>query len=102
MRRVAVLLILGLLLVIATGTELKAEAPSTNGLSGTSPTYGYNAYRPHYSPIFAQRELDYLTYRSGVRGLDYGYGIGYWFGFGPPKQYRLLPPTPQTKAMWGR
>lgn len=79
-----------------------AQPPVRSGLYGTSPTYGYNPYKVHYGPIYAQRELDYLTFRPGVRGLDYGYGIGYWFGFGPPKQYRMLPPTQQTRAMQAR
>lgn len=83
----------------ATGSTLRAEGPVSGGLAGTSATYGYNPYKIHYGPIYAQRELDRLTYQPGVRGLDYGYGIGYWFGFGPPKQYRVLPPAQQSHAM---
>ena len=45
-------------------------------------------YQHHYGPIEAQRELDFLTYQPAVRGLDYGYGIPYFIGDGPPKQYR--------------
>lgn len=91
----------GLCLVFGTaaGSSSTAAEPGWNGLEGTSPTYGYNPYKVHYGPIYAQRELDRLTYQPGVRGLDYGYGIGYWFGFGPPKQYRCLPPTRQTRAL---
>jgi hypothetical protein len=93
---------IGIAIGAATCSPLRAEGPVPAGLAGTSPTYGYNPYKICYGPVYAQRELDYLTYQPGVRGLDYGYGIGYWFGFGPPKQYRLLPPTQQTKAMQPR
>ena len=103
-RRVILITIYGICLAIgaASCTTGHAEPPAHHGLARTSPIYGYDPYKLHYGPIYAQRELDYLTHQPGVRGLDYGYGIGYFFGFGPPKQYRLLPPTEQTKAIQGR
>ena len=108
-RNVILTTICGICLAVgaATCTTGHAEPPVHHppvhpGLAGTSPVYGYDPYKLHYGPIYAQRELDYLTYQPGVRGLDYGYGIGYFFGFGPPKQYRVLPPTEQTKAIQGR
>lgn len=100
-RRPTLAAALGICLTLGIGafTSARADGPPVSGLAGTSATYGYNPYKVHYGPLYAQRELDFLTYRPGVRGLDYGYGIGYWFGFGPPKQYRLLPPTRQTQGI---
>jgi hypothetical protein len=76
-----------------------AQGAVNSALVGTSPTYGYCPYKTCYGPMYAQRELGYLTYQPGVRGLDYGYGCGYFFGFGPPKRYRVQPPTRQTRPI---
>jgi hypothetical protein len=86
-------------LVLIGVTHSSAEPVSTAalGLAEASLTYGYFPYKKFYGPLYAQRELNYLTHQPGIRGLDYGYGCGYCFGFGPPKQYRVLPPTHQTR-----
>ena len=74
-----------MLVSTSVGNAVLAQSPTASGLLGASPTYGYYPYQECYGPIYAQRELDYLTFQPGIRGLDYGYGVGYFFGFGPPK-----------------
>ena len=45
--------------------------------------YGYRPYRPRIGPIRARYELDDYVYSPRRAGVDYSYGIGYFFGRGP-------------------
>jgi hypothetical protein len=53
--------------------------------------YGYNPFKSHYGPIEAQYELDGLTHQARVKGLDYGYGVDYFFGSAPAYHYQHGP-----------
>jgi hypothetical protein len=58
--------------------------------SGPRYSYGYYPYKSHYGPIEAQYELEGLTYHPAIKGVDYGYGLDYFFGSGPPYHYHGL------------
>ncbi len=45
--------------------------------------YGYRPYRPLVGPIRARYELDDYVDNPRQAGVDYSWGIGYFFGFGP-------------------
>ncbi len=45
--------------------------------------YGYRPYRPLVGPIRARYELDDYVTNPRKAGVDYSWGIGYFFGFGP-------------------
>ena len=68
--------------------EVRAANADQNNRPRTRYVYGYSPYESHYGPIEAQYELDgWMTNHPAVRGLDYGYGIGYFFGLGPAHHY---------------
>ncbi len=45
--------------------------------------YGYRPYKPWVGPIRARYELDDYMYNPRQAGVDYSWGIGYFFGHGP-------------------
>lgn len=45
--------------------------------------YGYRPYTPYVGPIRARYELDDYVYNPRTAGVDYSWGIGYFFGHGP-------------------
>ncbi|MGE0758402.1 MAG: hypothetical protein AB7O38_15345 [Pirellulaceae bacterium] len=75
--------------VIATAVCGDGRRPVPS-FTGSNYSYGYNPYQPHYGPIEAQRELSRLTHQPSIRGIDLGYGLGYFFGAGPSHHYHGL------------
>ncbi len=45
--------------------------------------YGYRPYTPFVGPIRARYELDPYVYNPRQAGVDYSWGIDYFFGHGP-------------------
>ena len=81
-----VLLLLALM-AVGGGAKPCFAAGRQHTVGPTYGGYGYNPYQSHYGPVYAQRELDWLGQQPRIHGLDYGYGLGYFFGLGPPHHY---------------
>ena len=45
--------------------------------------YGYRPYASFVGPLRARYELDPYVYNPRTPGVDYSWGIGYFFGHGP-------------------
>lgn len=80
-------ILMTLLTIVTLWAGAQAHAADHGPTRGPRYSYGYYPYKHHYGPIEAQGELDGLTYRPGIRGVDDGYGLGYFFGGGPAHHY---------------
>lgn len=45
--------------------------------------YGYRPYTPWVGPIKARHELDPYVFSPRTPGVDYSWGVDYFFGHGP-------------------